>query len=173
MALQERKQTEKIIETLLMFCAGITIFTTIGIIAILTYNSVLFFTNKEINVGITDFLFGTKWAPTISREFGILPLLSGTLLTTAIAMIVALPVGLTIAIYLSQYAKTNTQKIFKPMLEMLAAVPTVVYGFFALTVVTPFIRTSIFAAGIALFVLTFLLNNFSFYIKKKYQEKYD
>lgn len=135
-----KKTFERIIETLLFFATSVTVLTTIGIISILVYNSFLFFTNDEIDVSLTDFMFGTKWAPTISKDFGILPLLAGTLLTTFIAMSLALPIGLTIAIYLSQYASPKVRKRVKPLMELLAAIPTVVYGFFALSVVTPFLR---------------------------------
>jgi len=92
-------------------------------------------------VSIVEFLTGTEWTPLFTKKrFGILPLLSGTLLTSFIAILVALPIGLAIAIYLSEYAPKRFRQYVKPSLEMLAAVPTVVYGFFALTVVTPFLQ---------------------------------
>ena len=133
--MQRRK--EKIIEFILRATALITILTTIGIIWVLFSESFVFF--KEVS--IIDFLTDTQWTPLFAnKHFGILPLISGTLLTTIIAISVSLPIGLTIAIYLSEYAPKKLKKIIKPLLEILAAVPTVVYGFFALMVVTPFLQ---------------------------------
>ena len=131
------KLSEKLIEYFLFFCALVTILTTVGIIVVLAINSFSFFSE----VSFLDFITGTKWAPVISNDYGILPLLTGTLLTTVVAMFIALPVGLSIALYLSQYADSKMRKIIKPLLELLAAVPTIVYGFFALTIVTPFLKT--------------------------------
>lgn len=129
---------EKIIEQILKICASITILTTIGIIIVLLFESISFFKS----VSIFDFLTDTKWTPLFSeKHFGILSLVSGTFLTSAIAIAVALPIGLTIAIYLNMYAPKNFRKTLKPFLEILAAIPTVVYGFFALTVVTPFLQS--------------------------------
>ncbi len=131
------KIKEKIIEKVLALCALVTILTTVGIIAVLLYEAVGFF--QEIS--IIDFLTGTEWTPLFAdKQYGILPLVSGTLLTTFIAIAVALPVGLTIAIYLNEYAPQRFRKVLKPMLEVLAVVPTVVYGFFALMIVTPFLK---------------------------------
>lgn len=128
---------EKIIEKVLALCALITILTTIGIVGVLLYEAIGFF--RE--VPITDFLTGTEWTPLFAdKNYGILPLVSGTLLTTFIAIGVALPVGLTIAIYLNEYAPKRYKKVLKPLLEVLAVVPTVVYGFFALMIVTPFLK---------------------------------
>jgi len=128
---------EKIIEFILRATALITILTTIGIIWVLLSESLEFF--KEVS--IIDFVTDTEWTPLFAnKHFGILPLISGTLLTTIIAISVSLPIGLTIAIYLSEYAPKKLKKIIKPLLEILAAVPTVVYGFFALMVVTPFLQ---------------------------------
>ena len=133
--MQRRK--EKIIEFILRATALITILTTIGIIWVLLSESLEFF--KEVS--IIDFVTDTQWTPLFAnKHFGILPLISGTLLTTIIAISVSLPIGLTIAIYLSEYAPKKLKKIIKPLLEILAAVPTVVYGFFALMVVTPFLQ---------------------------------
>jgi phosphate transport system permease protein len=129
---------EYIIEKALQICAVITILITVGIILVLTVESVTFFGE----VPISDFLTDTEWTPLFAQKhFGILPLLMGTLLTTLIAILVALPVGLTIAIYLNEYAPKRVRKVVKPLLELLAAVPTVVYGFFALMVVTPFLQS--------------------------------
>jgi len=132
------KLREKIIETVLKLCASITLFTTIGIIVVLLFESITFFKD----VSILDFLTDTKWTPLFSeKHFGILALVSGTFLTAAIAIAVALPIGLTIAIYLNMYAPKGFRKTLKPFLEILAAVPTVVYGFFALNIVTPFLQS--------------------------------
>lgn len=135
-----KKKKEKIIEFILKLASLITILTTIGILWVLLTESYSFFNE----VSIVDFLTDTQWTPLFVRKhFGILPLVAGTLLTTLVAVIVALPIGITIAIYLSEYAPKSFKKVIKPLLEILAAVPTVVYGFFALMVVTPFLQTLI------------------------------
>ena len=132
-----KRRKEKIIEFILRATALITILTTIGIIWVLFSESLVFF--KEVS--IIDFLTDTQWTPLFAnKHFGILPLISGTILTTIIAISVSLPIGLTIAIYLSVYAPKKLKKIIKPLLEILAAIPTVVYGFFALMIVTPFLQ---------------------------------
>lgn len=131
------KIKEKIIEAVLMLCGAIGVFTTVGIIWVLLSESIDFFKH----VSIFEFFTDTQWTPLFSeKHFGILPLISGTLLTTLIAILVALPLGLTIAIYLNEYANKKLRLYVKPVLEILAAVPTVVYGYFALTVVTPIIQ---------------------------------
>tara|TARA_B110000008_G_scaffold160944_1_gene161619 strand:- start:2519 stop:3400 length:882 start_codon:yes stop_codon:yes gene_type:complete len=128
---------EKIIEIFLAFTALITILTTIGIIWVLLSESLNFFEE----VSLLNFLTDTQWTPLFARKhYGIMPLIAGTLLTTIIATSVALPIGVTIAIYLSEYAPKKLRNTLKPLLEILAAVPTVVYGFFALMVVTPFLQ---------------------------------
>jgi phosphate transport system permease protein len=133
-----RKLKEKIIVWLLAACASITVLTTVGILYVLISEAIIFFSE----VSIVDFLTDSQWTPLFAdKHFGILPLLSGTLLTSFFAIILALPVGLTIAIYLNEYATQRFKNIIKPILEVLAAIPTVVYGFFALTVVTPFLQT--------------------------------
>ena len=120
--------------------AAITVLITAGIIWVLLSESIAFF--REVS--IVEFLTAKQWTPLFARkQFGILPLLTGTLLTTAIAIAVALPIGLTIAIYLNEYAPAKLKQTVKPMLEVLATIPTVVYGFFALTVVTPFLQSII------------------------------
>lgn len=132
-----RKAKEFIIEKFLLLSALITILTTIGIILVLAVEAVKFFQD----VSIWEFLTGTEWTPLFTKKkYGILPLLAGTFLTALIAILTALPIGLTIAIYLSEYAPKKFREWIKPSLELLAAVPTVVYGFFALTVVTPFLQ---------------------------------
>lgn len=128
---------EKIIEGWLSLSAIITILTTIGIIWVLLSESVSFFST----VSIVDFLTDTEWTPLFTnKHYGILPLLSGTILTTLVAITVAVPIGLTIAIFLAEYAPRSFRRSIKPALEILAAVPTVVYGYFALVVVSPFLQ---------------------------------
>ena len=129
------KYHESIIKWFLLLCAGVSIFVTLGIIFILGKESLLFFGE----VSIVEFLTSTKWQPLI-EEFGILPLLNSTLTTSFIAMAVAAPLGLFVAIYLSEYASERVRNILKPILEILAGIPTVVYGYFALTFMTPLLR---------------------------------
>jgi len=134
------KVKEKAIEGFLICCSLITVLTTLGIILVLATETIAFF--REVSV--IEFFTGTEWTPLFAnKKFGILPLVCGTLLTTSIAIAVALPLGLTIAIYLNEYAHQKFTAIVKPLLEILAAVPTVVYGFFALTFVTPFLQSFI------------------------------
>ncbi|MBI2272079.1 MAG: phosphate ABC transporter permease subunit PstC [Bacteroidetes bacterium] len=138
------KTKEKIIEYTLAACAGITVLVTIGIIWVLVSETIVFFKD----VSLFNFLTDTQWTPLFAdKHFGIMPLLSGTLLTAFIAIAVALPIGLSISIYLNEYAPRNFRTVIKPILEILAAVPTIVYGFFALTVVTPFLQK--FIPGLA------------------------
>jgi phosphate transport system permease protein len=129
--------SEKIIESLLWLSAAVTVLVTAGIVWVLLSESIAFF--REVS--ILEFLTARQWTPLFAqKQFGILPLLAGTLLTTFIAIAVALPIGLTIAIYLNEYAPSRLKQTVKPLLEVLATIPTVVYGFFALTVVTPFLQ---------------------------------
>jgi phosphate transport system permease protein len=131
------KFREKIIESILLLCAAVSILTTAGILYVLISESSVFFEK----VKITDFLFDKQWTPLFDdKHFGILPLVSGTFLTSMIAIAFALPIGLSIAVYLNEYAPKSFRKTIKPILEILAAIPTVVYGFFALSVVTPFLQ---------------------------------
>jgi len=135
-----RKIKELIIEKSLLFSASITMAITIGIVVVLSVETFRFFSE----VSIIDFITDTQWTPLFTeKHFGVLPLLSGTLLTSLIAILVALPIGLSISIYLSEYAPKSFRKTIKPLLELLAAIPTVVYGFFALIVVTPFLQNFI------------------------------
>ncbi len=128
---------EKIIEGVLLLCAAVSILTTAGILWVLISESSVFFTK----VPIREFLFDTQWTPLFAdKHFGILPLVSGTMLTSFIAVGVALPIGLSIAVYLNEYAPKSFRKTIKPILEILAAIPTVVYGYFALMVVTPLLQ---------------------------------
>jgi len=140
-----RQQSETIIHTLLVASSAIAILTTLGIIVSVLFESIHFFKS----VPVTDFIFGTQWSPQTamrsdqvggSGSFGAIPLFAGTMLITFIAMLLAVPVGLMIAIYLSQYASTRLRAFAKPMLEVLAGIPTVVYGFFAALTVAPVIR---------------------------------
>jgi phosphate transport system permease protein len=134
----KREKKERFIELLLKLSALLTVLTTVGIVWVLFSESYSFF--KEVS--IVEFLTDNQWTPLFAnKRFGIMPLVCGTLLTTTIALVVALPTGLTIAIYLSEYAPQKMRNILKPLLELLAAVPSVVYGFFALMVVSPFLKT--------------------------------
>ncbi|WP_407946352.1 phosphate ABC transporter permease subunit PstC [Paenibacillus alkaliterrae] len=135
----------KLMPVLLLLCASVSILTTFGIVVTLITETYHFF--KVIP--IFDFLFGTKWSPLIPpKSFGVLPLLSGTLLITVIACLVAIPLGLASAIYLSEYAPKRVRKIIKPILEVLAGVPTIVYGYFALSLITPMIQSVFGSAGV-------------------------
>jgi len=128
---------EWIIERLLFLCAALSVLTTAGIIAVLALETYEFL--REVS--IVEFLTGTEWTPLFSNQhFGVLPLVAGTMLVSAIAMVVALPMGLLAAVYLSEYAPSGLRRVIKPVLELLAGVPTVVYGYFALTFVTPLLQ---------------------------------
>lgn len=132
-----RRRLEFLIERLLFVCAAASVLVTAGIIGVLLFETLGFF--RE--VPITDFLFGTVWTPLFSdRQFGVLPLVAGTLLVSAIAMLFALPLGVLAAIYLSEYAPSKVRRVVKPVLEILAGIPTVVYGYFALLYVTPLLQ---------------------------------
>lgn len=127
---------ERLIRLLLAAAAFVSVLTTVLIVLALLRETLSFFGD----VPIMDFLTGTEWAPLFADpSYGVLPLLTGTLLVTAIALVVAIPLGLAAAVYLSEYASPRTQKVLKPMLELLAGVPTVVFGYFALTFVTPLV----------------------------------
>ncbi len=133
-----RVATEFLIERTLFLCAAGSVLITAGIIFVLIFETIAFL--REVPV--TEFLFGTVWTPLFyDKHFGILPLVSGTILTSAIAMLVALPAGLLTAIYLNEYAATPVRRILRPVLEVLAGVPTVVYGYFALLFVTPLLQS--------------------------------
>jgi phosphate transport system permease protein len=134
---QKPRKMEFLIQSFLFFCAAISIFTTLGIVYELGKEALLFFQTPEVN--LWDFFTGTKWQPQI-QEFGILPLVNATMLTTLIAMMIAIPLGLCVAIFLSEYATLKTRNLLKPTLEILAGIPTVVYGYFALTFMTPLLR---------------------------------
>ena len=134
-----RNQVEKVIRFLLIGCSVVAILTTLGIVLSLVGEAMRFFTF----VSPVDFFFGTVWNPRFSTvgagsgEYGLLPLLWGTLMVATIAMFVALPIGLMTAVYLTQYARPRTRNVIKPIIEILAGIPTIVYGFFALVTVGP------------------------------------
>jgi phosphate transport system permease protein len=131
------RMNEKLVEFLLFLCAASSVFITAAIVGVLVYESYGFFRH----VPIVEFLTDTMWTPLFSEpRYGILPLLCGTLLTTVVAMCVAGPLGLTAAIYLSEFASPPVREVVKPTLELLSGVPTVVYGFFALLFVTPLLQ---------------------------------
>ncbi|HHJ40136.1 MAG: phosphate ABC transporter permease [Methylothermaceae bacteria B42] len=143
--LRARNRVEKLLEIFLITSSTIAILTTIGIVLSVLFEALRFFKL----VPVTEFLFGLHWSPQMairpdqvgsSGAFGFIPLLTGTLLIAAIAMIVAAPIGLLAAIYLSEFASRKVRTLAKPMLEVLAGIPTVVYGFFAALVVAPFLR---------------------------------
>lgn len=137
MSRSQRTLLEFLVERSLFACAAASILITLGIIGVLLFETVEFL--REVS--IVEFLFGTEWTPLFSdKHFGVLPLVAGTFLTSLIAMLVALPAGLLTAIYLSEYASTRLRRIVRPVLEILAGVPTVVYGYFALQFVTPLLQ---------------------------------
>ena len=141
----KKNLTERIFEKIFAFSSYVSILTTTLIIYILFTESYTFFSN----IPITDFLFGTHWEPLLEpKSFGVLPLLFGTLMIVIGSAFICIPMGLIIAIYLSQYASKKTRRIIKPILEILAGIPTVVYGYFALTFITPILRTFIPATEI-------------------------
>ena len=140
-----RNEFEKGLKLFLLACSIIAVLTTVGIVLSVLFESIRFFKA----VPISEFLFGTKWSPQMairadqigsSGAFGVIPLVTGTLLIATLAMLVAAPIGLMAAIYLSEYASSRVRSIAKPMLEILAGIPTVVYGFFAALTVAPFLR---------------------------------
>ena len=145
--LRARNRVEAIVNGLLITASTIAIFTTIGIVLSVLFESILFFRS----VPVTDFLFGLDWSPQMalradqagsSGAFGAVPLFAGTLLISGIAMFVAVPIGLMSAIYLAEYAGRHFRAVAKPVLEILAGIPTVVYGFFAALTVAPLVRDS-------------------------------
>jgi phosphate transport system permease protein len=131
------KLIERFVEGILTACSSISILTTLGIVAVLTVESLLFFSE----VSLEQFLFDTQWTPLfLDKHFGIWPLIAGTVLTSAIALALSVPAGLVIAIYVSEFAHERTRKFLKPILELLAGIPTIVYGYFALLVITPILQ---------------------------------
>ncbi|WP_396623862.1 phosphate ABC transporter permease subunit PstC [Luteitalea sp.] len=140
MTARTRAVVEGAIERALAACAALSILVTAGIVVVLAWEALAFF--REVSP--LAFLTGRTWTPLfLNPQFGVLPLVAGTLLVTVIALVVAVPAGLVSALYLSEYAPSRVRRVAKPALEMLAGVPTVVYGYFALLFVTPLLRTVI------------------------------
>jgi phosphate transport system permease protein len=140
-----RNSVERVIIFFLLLAASVAVLTTIGILLSVVFEAIRFFEK----VPLTDFLFGTTWSPQTairadqvgsSGSFGAVPLFAGTLMITGIAMLVAVPLGLMVAIYMAEYISPRARTIIKPMLEVLAGIPTVVYGYFAALTVAPFLR---------------------------------
>lgn len=133
---RNRALSEQMVKWFLLGCALLTVATTIGIMGILVYESFSFFRH----VPVWKFLTGTTWTALSKgdqQHFGVIPLVAGTLTTAAISAVISIPLGLSAAIYLSEYASSRSRSILKPVLELLAGIPTIVYGFFALTYITP------------------------------------
>jgi phosphate transport system permease protein len=136
-SLRYRKTRDRIIEFILLLAGLVAVFTTVAIVFILFYESSYFFDH----VSVKDFITDTMWTPLFAdARYGIMPLVAGTLTVTGVAILVAIPVGTIIAIYLSEFAPHNLRETVKPILELLGAVPTVVYGYFALLMVTPLLQ---------------------------------
>ena len=136
-SLRYRKTRDRIIELILLAAGLVAVFTTVAIVFILVYESSFFFEH----VSMKDFLTDTMWTPLFAdARYGIMPLVAGTLTVTGVALLVAIPLGTIVAIYLSEFAGHRTRETVKPILELLGAVPTVVYGYFALLTVTPLLQ---------------------------------
>jgi phosphate transport system permease protein len=143
-----RRYGELVIRGFLVLAAIISLLTTTGIVYALLEETIVFFGD----VGVGDYLFGTKWSPLFEpASFGVLPLIVGTFATTAIALVVAIPLGLGAAVYLSEYARPRVRKTLKPILELLAGIPTIVFGYFALTFFTPEILRGFFNLHVSIF----------------------
>jgi phosphate transport system permease protein len=143
-----RRWGEDLIKGLLMLAALISVLTTTGIVLSLIEETIVFLGD----VGVGDFLLGTEWTPLFEpASFGVLPLVTGTLLISLVAMLVATPLGLGAAIYLAEYARPSVRKTIKPILELLAGVPTIVFGYFALTFFTPEILRGLFGFDVAIY----------------------
>jgi phosphate transport system permease protein len=154
-----RRWFEHVIHAAFFFCALISILTTIGIVLVLLIEAAQFF--REVS--IVDFLTDTRWSPLLEpQHFGILPLFCGTFLVTAGAAVVALPIGMATAIYLSEYASRPVREVVKPVLEVLAGIPSVVFGYLAIVMISPLIRewfgtNSLFSAASASVVVGFMI----------------
>ena len=150
---------EGLLEKLFFLCAFLSVITTVSVIGILAVETYNFFQT----VSVWEFLFGTRWTPLLEpKHYGVLPLVTGTLLIVVGAALVAVPVGLASAVFLSEYASPRTRNIVKPILEILAGIPTVVYGYFALTFITPVLRNvipemEVFNAGSAAIVVGIMI----------------
>jgi len=143
-AIRPRRWLEQAMAGVLFGCALVSVLTTVGIVVVLLAESAQFF--REVS--IVEFVTGTTWEPRLEGKFGILPLLCGTLLVTLGSAIVSLPIGLASAIYLSEYASKRVREIVKPVLEVLAGIPSVVFGYLAIVMVSPMIRALIPSAGV-------------------------
>jgi phosphate transport system permease protein len=143
-AVRPRRWNERIIGVALFGCALISVLTTVGIVVVLVAEAAQFF--REVSV--IEFLTGTEWSPKLEGKFGVLPLLCGTLLVTFGSAAVALPIGLLTAIYLSEYATNRVREVVKPVLEVLAGIPSVVFGFLAIVAISPIIRSIFPSAGV-------------------------
>lgn len=154
-----RRVSEIAVEKALLLCALVSVFTTLGIVLVLVFETFSFF--REVPV--LEFVTGTRWAPTYTPSyFGVLPLVNGTLMVASGAAFIAIPLGTASAIYLSEYARPGVRKVVKPALEVLAGIPTVVYGYFAISLITPMIRgivpgTNIFNAASASIVVGIMI----------------
>jgi phosphate transport system permease protein len=143
-----RRWGETLIKGFLLLAALISLLTTFGIVYALLEETIVFFGD----VGLHDFLFGTKWTPLFEPpSFGVLPLVVGTFATTLIGLVVAIPLGLGAAIFLSEYARPRVRKVVKPIIELLAGIPTIVFGYFALTFFTPDILRGVFNLNVGIF----------------------
>jgi phosphate transport system permease protein len=145
---KKRRPGEAIIRGFLAACGVLSIATTVGIVVVLSQQALLFFFDPEVS--LSEFLTGTKWQPAIG-QFGIWPLILATVTVSLVAILVALPLGLASAIFLSEYATTRVRSTVKPILEVLAGIPTVVYGYFALTFMTPLLRSLFGVATVEIF----------------------
>jgi len=158
-AAHSRRWFERVIHIALLACAFISILTTVGIVVVLVFEAAKFF--REVS--IWEFLTDTRWSPLLEpQHFGILPLFCGTILVTIGAAIVALPIGLATAIYLSEYASRPVREAVKPVLEVLAGIPSVVFGYLAIVMISPLIRewfgtNSLFSAASASIVVGFMI----------------
>jgi phosphate transport system permease protein len=155
-----RRPGEAVIRALLFVAAVLSVLTTAGIVISLLAPAITFFKD----VPLTDFLFGGTWDPRISQEFGVWPLINGTLLITGIAILVAIPLGIGTALYLSEYARPRVRRAVKPVIELLAGIPTIVFGYFALNFFTPEIlqqllnvKVGTFSALAAGIVMSFMI----------------
>lgn len=156
---RRRKLEERMVRAVLFVLALVSVLTTLGIVFVLLQETVLFFRQ----VSFAQFFLDTRWTPLfISKRFGIWPLVNGTVLVAALAMVVALPLGLLAAIFMSEIASERVRRVLKPFLEILAGIPTVVYGYFALTFITPILRTifpqtQVFNAASAAIAMGFMI----------------
>jgi len=148
LTLRRRRYSEDVVKGLLFLAAFVSVLTTVGIVVSLLGETIAFFGE----VGVGEFLFGTVWTPLFSpASYGVIPLVAGTLLIAVIALLVAVPLGLGSAIYLSEYASRRLRRVLKPALEVLAGIPTIVFGYFALTFFTPTVLQALFGFDVQVF----------------------